>query len=359
VEVIPMSLLESYAIWNNKGGVGKSTIAFHLAIRYAEENPKRRVLVIDLCPQANASMMLLGGGTNGEERVLELCQRPTPPTVVGYLATALSQGEGGQAPDCKSFVITPSEQNENLPKNIRLLSGDGNLEPMAPLISERATQAALLPTANPWKWVHLLVTGLVNAVTTGDTEWIVLVDTNPSFSIYTEIAISSVRRLIVPVNPDDASRVATNAMFTLIHGADPPHPIYGKYTYAARADTASIARPQVHLVVGNRLTQYEGPAKAYGAMSDATADTLFAAFKRNRQRFTTRQKKVTTLDEFRAEYSIPLRDFNTAGVVAAHLGTPLSRLRDGQYKVYGVNVPLNSQRIRECRDAIDNVVKLL
>lgn len=57
-----MAVKQSYAIWNNKGGVGKSTITFHVASRYAETNPNVNVLVLDLCPQANASMMLLGGG---------------------------------------------------------------------------------------------------------------------------------------------------------------------------------------------------------------------------------------------------------------------------------------------------------
>ena len=60
--------MEAYAIWNNKGGTGKSTITFHVASRFAELNPERNVLVIDLCPQANSSMLLLGGGLAGETR---------------------------------------------------------------------------------------------------------------------------------------------------------------------------------------------------------------------------------------------------------------------------------------------------
>ena len=42
-----MSLINSYALWNNKGGVGKSTISFHLSMRYAETHPDAKVLVID------------------------------------------------------------------------------------------------------------------------------------------------------------------------------------------------------------------------------------------------------------------------------------------------------------------------
>ena len=58
-------LVESYAIWNNKGGTGKSTITFHIASRFAELHPDRNVLVVDMCPQANSSMLLLGGGVAG------------------------------------------------------------------------------------------------------------------------------------------------------------------------------------------------------------------------------------------------------------------------------------------------------
>lgn len=45
-----MPLINSYALWNNKGGVGKSTISFHLSMRYAEIHSNVKVLAIDLCP---------------------------------------------------------------------------------------------------------------------------------------------------------------------------------------------------------------------------------------------------------------------------------------------------------------------
>lgn len=354
-----MGLLNSYAIWNNKGGVGKSTIAFHLATRYAECHPRRKVLVIDLCPQSNSSMMLLGGGSGGEDAALALCQRePTPQTIVGYIATVLSQGPGAVLPKWDDFVTKASDHNEYIPENLFLLCGDGNLEPMAPLISERASQAALVTGTNPWTWVHLIVRRFIESVASSKAdEWLVLVDTNPSFSIYTEIAISSVNRLIVPVNADDASRVATRAMFTLIYGAEPPHPIYGQYTYANRAQREEIDRPKIHLIVGNRLTQYTGPATAFKAMSNATADSLFGVYRENSSRFTPAETEVGSVDQFREIYSIPLRDFNTAGVVAAHLGIPLSGLRGGEYELYHETVTLHSKRIEECQKAVNEVVE--
>ena len=39
--------MATYAIWNNKGGVGKSYLTFQLACEYARVHPTERVLVVD------------------------------------------------------------------------------------------------------------------------------------------------------------------------------------------------------------------------------------------------------------------------------------------------------------------------
>lgn len=45
------------AFFNNKGGVGKTTLLYHLAWMYADLG--KRVLVADLDPQANVTSMFL------------------------------------------------------------------------------------------------------------------------------------------------------------------------------------------------------------------------------------------------------------------------------------------------------------
>lgn len=353
-----MSLIHSYAIWNNKGGVGKSTIAFHVASRYAERNPGANVLVIDLCPQANASMTLLGGGTQGENSLLGYCTRATPRTVVGYLSAVISAGSGAPLPNPMDFLVQVSSSNRRMPENLYLLCGDGNLEPMAPAISGAASQPALTPQSQPWRWIHLIFRSLIDNLCQQESEsdWMVFIDTNPSFSIHTELAVSSVDRLITPVNADDSSRVATNAMFILLHGQNPPHPIYGSWTFAARAQQYGIAVPRIHLVVGNRLTQYGGSAAAFAALSDATADTLFTAYQTHSHYFTSRTNPPSTIQDFRDSYSQPLRDFNTAGIVTAHLGERLSHMSGGRYQVHGGSVQVHRDRVQECLNAIDEII---
>lgn len=356
-----MPLVQSYAVWNNKGGVGKSTITFHVATRYAEVHSDHNVLVVDLCPQANSSMMLLGGGNHGEETVLTNCTAATPRTVVGYLSTVIAGGSGAALPNPMDFVVRVSDSNPQLTDNLYLLCGDGNLEPMAPAISSAALQPALTPNAAPWKWIHLIFRRLIENITDGnnDRPWMVFIDTNPSFSIYTELAMSAADRIICPVNADDSSRVATNAMFILLHGQTPPHPIYGSWTFAARAQQHQVAVPRIHLVVGNRLTQYSGAAAAFAALSDATADTLFEAYKSHPAYFTEREPVPNTITEFRNAFSQSLRDFNTAGVVSAHIGQRLSEMYGGTYPIHGTQITIRRDRVEECLSAVNDVVARL
>lgn len=352
-----MALLRSYAIWNNKGGVGKSTIAFHLASRYAEKNPDKKVLVIDLCPQANASMMLLGGGAKGEAAVYDYCTSATPRTVVGYLSLVISSGAGATRPNPLDFAVPVASSNEQMPSNLFLLCGDGNLEPMAPAINMAASAPALTPAVKPWMWVHSIFRRFIEDMSaTMESEWMVFIDTNPSFSVYTELAIAASDRLIAPVNADDSSRVAAQAMFILLHGQTPPHPIYGSWTFASQASAHGLVIPRIHIIVGNRLTQNLGPAAAFGALSDASAETLFAAYRRHPGYFTARKVAPKDVSEFKREYSVSLRDFNTAGIVSAHKGLPLSRLGGGNHQIHGSLVQINATRVAECLAAVDAVL---
>jgi hypothetical protein len=306
-------------------------------------------------------MMLLGGGAAGEDHVLTLCTEATPRTVVGYLSTVISQGAGAPLPNPKDYLVDLNSYNTHMPKNLYLMCGDGNLEPMAPAIFGAASAPSLTPTAQPWKWVHLIFKEFIEntARTVSDSDWMVFIDTNPSFSIYTELAISASERLVTPINADDSSRVATNAMFILLHGQIPPHPIYGSWTYAAKTQDYGIPAPAIHIVVGNSLTQYAGAAAAFSALSDATADTLFKAYSKHPTFFTSRPKVSTTVKAFRKNYSVLLRDFNTAGVVASHLGRPLSTMSQGYYPVHGTDVKVNAGQVTECEDALDDVLAFI
>ena len=340
---------------------GKSTITFHLATRYAETNPDKNVIVIDLCPQANSSMMLLGGGQIGETNVLNNCTLPSPKTVVGYLTTVISNGYGASLPDPNLFTTHVKALNNNLPNNLYLLCGDGNLEPIAPAISNQANAQALTPTIQPWIWIHNIFRNYIISFAQKheDKDLVAFIDTNPAFGVYTELAITATDKLICPVNADDSSRTAASAMTILLHGTNPPHPVYGSWTFAAMAQKFGTNIPQIHLIIGNRLTQYAGAAKAFRALSDATSQALFAIYQTNPNYFTSRNITINNIEDFKQHYSIALRDFNTAGVVTAHLGRLLNNMTETVYSVHGTNVQIDRGRINECLSAIDNILTML
>lgn len=356
-----MALINTFGIWNNKGGVGKSTITFHLATRYAETNPDKNVIVLDLCPQANSSMMLLGGGQTGENNVLTKCTLATPQTVVGYLTTVITNGHGAQLPNPDIFTTHVQQFNPDLPSNLYLLCGDGNLEPIAPAISNQANAPALTPQNQPWVWVHNIFRNYIKSFATQHSEkdLVAFIDTNPAFGVYTELAITAIDKLICPVNADDSSRTAASAMTILLHGTNPPHPVYGSWTFAAMAKKFKTNIPKIHLIIGNRLTQYSGAAKAFKALSDATSQALFDIYQKNPTYFTSRNIVINNIDDFKQYYSVALRDFNTAGIVTAHLGRLLSHMTENVYPVHGINVQLDKGRINDCLTAIDNILAML
>ena len=83
--------MSSYVVWANKGGIGKSTMTFHMACAAAHENPRKKVLVIDLSPQCDVSRMILGGGHfGGENAIIDLMQSTPRKTVQSYLLDCLN-----------------------------------------------------------------------------------------------------------------------------------------------------------------------------------------------------------------------------------------------------------------------------
>lgn len=349
---------KSYVVWNNKGGVGKSTITFHVASVYAEENPDRDIVVIDMCPQANVSMMLMGGGAIAETRLQEFITMGTPKTVVGFITDSITK-TGTE--DLTKYITHLCDINSNLSDNLYLLSGDGNLELIAPLLSERADATPLSESDNPWVDIHSIIKNLTKRRIT-DKPCTFFIDTNPSFSVYTQIAILSGDFLLVPINADDSSIFAITGLFNLIWGTEKTHPVYGKYTFSSKVDKLKINRPKIALLLGNRFTQKKGAAHAFKALSNEAIKKMYTEYANNPNRFVA--SKITGVNindqtSFENEYSVELRDFNSAGVVAANQGIPMSKMDKHTYKVYGEDIQVEKKQRDACKKTIKELVAKL
>jgi chromosome partitioning protein len=101
-----------YAIWNNKGGVGKSYLTFQIASEYARKNHNKKVLVVDLCPQANSSSMFLGGMFEGEKNLNIIHDQTPRKTITGYINDRI------RSPYVPSKTGSKSKQGRDLPLDL-------------------------------------------------------------------------------------------------------------------------------------------------------------------------------------------------------------------------------------------------
>lgn len=346
-----------YIIWNNKGGVGKSTLAFHIASTYADKYKDENILVIDMCPQANCTMMLLGSGTKGEGTLSKLEVQNPAQTIAGYISEKI-KGKSKYLNSSFDWHVKVKKYNNKLPDNLYLIAGDGNLELLASPIAYYAN--AQFPTT-AWRDVHKWIDDLIIEINNKDDKkvWTIFIDTNPSFAIYTELAMIASDKLIVPFNADDSSRHAVFALVRILYGVGKTNPVYDKFTFRKLAKNNKLSPPKCHIFIGNRFTQYKGSAAAFSALSKAVGEELYNIYKLNDKYFTTRKSLINNIEEFLTEYSIDVNDFNTAGVVSAHNGMLLKDLKDGSYDIFKNRVEIRKKRIKKCIESIDDIIKML
>lgn len=336
-----------YAFWNNKGGTGKTSLAFQAIARYAEIHPKNRILAIDLCPQANLSELMLGGLNNkGSEKLLERQGMVPRCSIGGYFQLRLPAPYSPPSFSAHDFITKPNSYNSTIPKSVDLVCGDPLLELQANAVNTLANQN--IPGTNAWiaviDWLKAFLDQLDDEYDT------VFLDCNPSFSLYTQIALASADRIVLPVMADDSSRRAIQNAFSLIYGLKLPSEIYAAYMFATKLKEAGRTLPKVHMIVRNRLTQYMGPASAYTAVLQAIQLDVKGLLKANPDLFTFENTEQGFVD---------VRDFQTTGVVAFAKGQPFSHVRAGKQNVNGHRVQVKQDYLTNCVNSLEGLAKLL
>ncbi len=287
--------MSSYAFWNNKGGVGKSFLCFVAASEYAHRYPKNDVYVIDLCPQANVSEILLGGNPSGPRELKKNLKKKPRCSVAGYLESRLNS-PFQMVRDVSPFVCRPHDFNKKIPENLLLICGDNLIELFAEPI--RQTSQLEIPF-DAWKqvlnWIKDLIVELRQM--SGDREAVFTIDCNPSYAIYTQLAIVAADYLIVPFTADDSSRRAFENLIALVFGiADRKILPYAKISFAKRAKKEGVSIPKLHTFINNRVTIYEGkPSKAFMAVSKTIKTTIDDIYKTNRSIFSNHSYHVASV----------------------------------------------------------------
>jgi chromosome partitioning protein len=174
--------MKTIALFNNKGGVGKTSLVYHLGFMFAEMG--RRVVFADLDPQANLSTMCLS-----EDRLEAIWNLKPRPTIYGAIER-LRRGVGDVERIAPESVTGP----------IALVAGDLQLSELEddlsqqwPKCLDRDERAFRVTTA-----LHRVVAD-VGKRSGAD---IALLDVGPNFGAINRAALIAADFVVVPVAPD-------------------------------------------------------------------------------------------------------------------------------------------------------------
>lgn len=348
-----------YAVWNNKGGVGKSYLTFQIACEYARTHPDQPVLVIDLCPQANASSMLLGGIINGEKQLVTLAITSPRRTIAGYIeerivSPYLSPKKGG------GFALKVNGYNKAVPNNLFLVVGDEALEIQA----SRVSKATNPGPDDAWRLVHGWISDLIFDIR---HSWdvknsTVFIDCNPSFSIYTELAMSASDRLIIPFSADGSSKRAVRAVLSLLYGVTRVKGME-QSEFFLNSEKFRMSVPKIYAYVGNRLTQMNmGAASAFKTVVNEIGKEIWTVWQSNPNHFSIHpsgQPAPRVSPEFRKMFQVEINDANTASVVSGGLGIPISTLTAGRHVLAGHREQVNQSQLDKQKPNIRRFVETI
>lgn len=169
------------SFFNNKGGVGKTTLMYHLAWMASELG--LRVLAADLDPQANLTAACL------DADLVEKLWDGSRQTVFGAIAPLL-EGLGDLA-DVDIQQIAP--RLHLLPGDLRLSSAEQEFGQQWPNCLDRQARAFMVVSA---------IARSIRAAATKVSADVVLVDVGPSLGAISRVAMVASDFVIVPLSPD-------------------------------------------------------------------------------------------------------------------------------------------------------------
>ncbi len=172
--------------FNNKGGVGKTTLAFNTAVEFANKGYK--TVLIDLDPQCNLTRLALG-----EEYYENTLFSHLSKTVYDVLSGVINGG--GDIDTSFEFELVKAS-----PKNLSLLRGDLRLSDYEELLATAFNNAAA-GNQNGY-FVTSAIDRLLREKGMSDEVDIFVIDTSPTMGRLNRVILLGTDYFTVPMNPD-------------------------------------------------------------------------------------------------------------------------------------------------------------
>ena len=175
--------MKTVAFFNNKGGVGKTTLVYHLAYMIADRG--ETVLVVDLDPQANLTSMFLD-----EDRLEALWPAGEHPDTIFGALRPISRGVGD--------VLTP--HIEPVTRRLGLVVGDLALSTFEDKLSD-AWPRSHNRDESAFRTMSAFYRGVRAAARELSATW-VLIDVGPNLGAINRAALIASEYVVIPLGPD-------------------------------------------------------------------------------------------------------------------------------------------------------------
>ena len=194
-------MLKTIALYNNKGGVSKTTTTFNLAI-YLSKIKKKKILIIDADAQSNISELFFASDANFWDSVSE-----TLPGDSIYDAMKPRLEGSASRVDVTKIKLCVNKRYENL----FLLRGDIRFSALAEGYYSSAVEQAITSNINQ-KNTYLSFRRMVRDLLVHHSFDNILFDLGPSTGAISRLALLACDGYFVPVTPDRFSALAVRSL---------------------------------------------------------------------------------------------------------------------------------------------------
>lgn len=330
--------MKKISIFNNKGGVSKTTSTFHLG--WSMANQGKKVLLVDGDPQCNLTELFLGNGFDS--------YYTNPVTKENNLKDGSAAPFKGQLTQITAIDCVQSQRQHNL----YLLPGSLELSDF-----ERQLNIAMtVPTAlQSMSGLPGAMNALIDAVAQKYGIDYVLIDLNPGINSTNQIMLACSDGFIIPTNPDTFCIMAIRMLSRVL-----PQWIDWKNTnlaiYANASYPLPVSTPKFIGTIIQRFNIRNGnPVRAHQSNIDdinsAVRSELIPALLAKGMLF---QDSDYTTAALLPNYTLAqISEFNSLGAKSHQFNVPVFELTPDELEVTGIVLHNTQESQNSFRDIYD------
>lgn len=304
----------SYAISNLRGGVGKTSLTFNLAYELSRRDS---VLVVDMCPQANLTEVIMPG------------EKPKVTIFHALLPRVLGPAFGDEVRDI-AFRVSTYCPSFAAGKGCYFIPGDAELYAFP---SSMYQQLQLANSQNRPKIVRNLLVSLKTIIESEAKEVKcskIIIDTSPFYAGGTHLSWCAVEALIIPVRVDEHSVESLDLILRML---TEPERDYQLWNSRSQLGTPRIAA--IVMTMAGAKSQKE-----------ATPDAASRMFIERAIQIAQHRPELFDFDD-PADAFVITDDFMSAGRISGAKSTPISELRVGSFHtIQGRRLQVNASARR-------------